>query len=243
MANRVPLDNVEHQALRVALRGSPEIDNVNQALLVPGEFEEAQREYPIFLRKDQDGAFLAVALLGFEKGENLFLDGPDWTARYVPASHRRGPFFLGVRENEVLGQTERELAVHVDLDDPRVGDENGEPLFRELGGNSVYLDRVTHTLHVIHEGLRAAPQMFALLDELNLIRPIDIDAQIDDGTTCSLRSLFTIGMEQFQALKSSDLERLHRSGFLAPAIFIRASLPNLNRLIELKRRKLALENA
>jgi hypothetical protein len=46
-------------------------------------------------------------------------------------------------------------------------------------------------------------------------------------------------MEQIQALTGADLERLHRSGFLAPTIFIRASLPNLNRLIELKRRKLA----
>ncbi len=46
-------------------------------------------------------------------------------------------------------------------------------------------------------------------------------------------------MDRFLALTGAELEPLHRSGFLAPAIFIRSSLPNLNRLIELKRRKLA----
>jgi len=95
-------------------------------------------------------------------------------------------------------------------------------------------------LHLIHEGLVAAQQMFALLDELRLIQPIEIDAKLDDGTCYQVRSMFTVGMEQFQALTIDDLERLHRSGFLAPTIFIRSSLPNLNRLIDLKKRKSGL---
>ena len=236
LPNRVPLDNVEHGSLRVSARGSPELDNVNQTLVVPGEFEEVQREYPIFLRRDQEGQFVAVALLGFDKGENLFLEDGQWSARYVPAAHRRGPFFLGIREAE-LGSPE--LAVHVDLDDPRVGANQGEALFREHGGNSPYLTHVTNTLHTIHEGLASAPQMYAALDELGLVQPIEMEVQLDEGASYRLPSMFTIGMEQIQALTGAELERLHRSGFLAPTIFIRSSLPNLNRLVELKRRKLA----
>ena len=236
MPNRVPLDNVEHGSLRVSALGSPELDNVNQTLVVPGEFEEVQREYPIFLRRDQEGQFVAVALLGFDKGENLFLEDGQWSARYVPAAHRRGPFFLGIREAE-LGSPE--LAVHVDLDDPRVGANQGEALFREHGGNSPYLTHVTNTLHTIHEGLASAPQMYAALDELGLVQPIEMEVQLDEGASYRLPSMFTIGMEQIQALTGAELERLHRSGFLAPTIFIRSSLPNLNRLVELKRRKLA----
>jgi hypothetical protein len=63
--------------------------------------------------------------------------------------------------------------------------------------------------------------------------------QFDEGKSYRLPSMFTVGMEQLQSLDGARLETLHRSGFLAPAIFIRSSLPNLNRLIELKRRKLA----
>lgn len=240
MPNRVPLDNVEHQALRVGLTHSPDLDNVNQALVVPGEFEEVQREYPIFIRKGQDGRFVAVALLGLDKGENLFLEGDRWNARYVPASHSRGPFLLGVRDAGGTGANEAELAVHVDLDDPRVGAADGELLFKEHGGNSEYLDHVTSRLQLVHEGLSAAPRMFALLDDLRLIQPIDIELQLGDGASYRLSSLFTVGMEQFQALTSDELERLHRSGFLAAAIFIRSSLPNLDRLVDLKKRKLVL---
>ena len=239
MPNRVPLDNVVHRSLRVAHRRSSQLDNVNQTLVVPNEFEEVQREYPLFLRKDEKGAFVAVALLGLANGENLFLDGDRWNARYIPAVHARGPFYLGTTSTGELGQLREELAVHVDLDDPRVGTDDGELLFKEHGGSSAYLDHVTSRLHLIHEGLAAATQMYALLDELGLIQPLEMELQLGDGASYSVRSMFTIGMERFQALTSSELERLHRQGFLAPTIFIRSSLPNLNRLVELKRRKMA----
>jgi len=238
LSNRVPLDNVEHQSLRVANIPSSDHAKVNQALVVPGEFEDVQREYPIFIRKDQDGRFVAVALLGLDKGENLFLVGDRWEARYIPASISRGPFFFGLRDAEE--KADAEPVVHIDLDDPRVGAGDGEFLFKEHGGSSPYLDHVTGKLHLIHDGLAAAPQMFALFDELHLIQSIDINVQLGEGTRYHLSSMFTIGMEQFQALTGDELHRLHRSGFLAAAIFIRSSLPNLNQLVDRKKRKLGI---
>ena len=236
VAKRVVLDNVEHHALRVAPRGSPDLDRVNQTLLVPAEFEEAQREYPIFFRKDAEGKFVAIALLGFEKGENLFLDGDRWNARYIPAAHRRGPFFLGVRETEELGETRRELALHIDLDDPRVGESEGEPVFKPHGGNSPYLEYVMHALYTVHDGLRVAPAMFAAFEEFGLIQPVELNVEIGDGLTYSIPNFFTIGADQFSALGGEALERLHRSGFLAAAVHVRSSLANVERLIERKSR-------
>jgi len=236
LPKRVVLDNVEHGSLRVDAERLPGFDSINQALVVPGEFEDVQREFPILLRRDQDGKFIAVALLGFEKGENLFLADGRWTTRCVPAAHRRGPFYLGVRERS---PGSHELAVHIDLDDPRVGAVDGESIFKELGGNSRYLDRAIDALHVVHDGLASAPEMFSLLEDLGLIQPIAIEAKLDDGRTYQLPSMFTIAMDRLQGLTGGELDRLHRLGFLAPTIFIRSSLPNLNRMIELKQRKLS----
>ena len=236
VTSRVVLDNVEHHALRVILRGSPDLDRVNQTLIVPTEFEEAQREYPILFRKDSDGKFVAVALLGFDKGENLFLEGEQWNARYIPAAHRRGPFFLGVRETEELGETKRELALHIDLDDPRVSESDGEPVFKPHGGNSAYLEYVMDALNTVHDGLRAAPAMFAAFEQLRLIQPVELNVEIGDGLTYSIPNFFTIGAEQFAALGGDALEQLHRSGFLAAAIHVRSSLGNVERLIERKSR-------
>ena len=106
-------------------------------------------------------------------------------------------------------------------------------------GYCYFANRILVFVISIHEGLASAPQMYAALDELGLVQPMEMEVQLDDGATYRLPSMFTIGMEQIQALTGAELERLHRSGFLAPTIFIRSSLPNLNRLVELKRRKLA----
>src|SRR5439155_25882085 len=86
MAKHTPLDNVEHAQLRVDERAAPESVAVNQALVVPSEFEQLQREYPILFRRDADGEFQAVSILGLDRGENLFLSDGEWAARYIPAT-------------------------------------------------------------------------------------------------------------------------------------------------------------
>ena len=59
-------------------------------MIVPTEFADVQREYPIFFRKDPaTGEFMSIALLGFSKDENLFLDeAAAGTPATCPASSR-----------------------------------------------------------------------------------------------------------------------------------------------------------
>jgi hypothetical protein len=238
MVNRVPLDNVDHQALRVVARQSAAHGAaVNQLLVVPPEFDEVQREYPILFRKDKEGAFHAVAILGFDREENLFLDEDGWQGRYLPAVLRRGPFFLGVREQEGQAEPRRELTIFVDLDDPRVGEAEGEPLFLRHGGNAPYLEQVADALRTVHHGLESSRAMFAAFAELDLLQPLAIEVRLGDGLEYQLGDFHTVGAEAFAALDGAALERLHRAGHLAAALFARASLANLNRLVELKNRK------
>ena len=156
--NSVQLNNVDHHALRVTRRYSAEFGHsVNQLLLVPSEFEEAQRDYPILFRRDSEGEFQAVALLGLDRGENLFLQDERWSARYLPATIRHGPFFLGAANDD----SDTALATFIDLEDPRVGHGEGEPLFRPLGGNTPFLDEVIAALRTVRDGLAQARAMFA----------------------------------------------------------------------------------
>ncbi len=96
MTHHVPLDNVDHADLRVAIRhGAAFGDAVNQLLVMPGEFEELQREFPILFRRggDADAPWYAVVLTGFDQDENLFLADGGWTTRAVPERtwHVLGP--------------------------------------------------------------------------------------------------------------------------------------------------------
>ena len=234
MARRVPVDNVEHAKLRVIERPSDDA-RVNQALVVPAEFEQLQREYPIMFRRNDDGDFQSVAILGLERGENLFLSGDSWTARYVPATLRRGPFFLAVGEDS----DERDPALVIDLDDPRVSESEGAPLFLPLGGAAPLLQEVGDALRTVHEGLAQSRAMFALFAELALIAPVEIDVDLGDGTHYRLADFFTISSDAFAGLSGASLERLNRAGLLATAIHARSSLGNIKTLVELKAHKLA----
>ena len=104
MAKLALLNNIDHANLKIVTGFRAEFgDSVNQVAVYPTEFSELQRDYPIFFRKDGEGAYYAVVLLGLDKGENLFLGEGRWHARYVPALHQRGPFLIGFQKQDIDG--------------------------------------------------------------------------------------------------------------------------------------------
>lgn len=235
--NRVQLNNVDHHALRVARRYSTDFGHsVNQAALSPSEFEDAQREYPILFRRDEKGEFQAIVLLGLDRGENVFLAADQWNARFIPAEIRRGPFFLRQVEDGFGAAT---LAPFIDLDDVRVGQSEGEPLFLALGGNAPYLEEVITALRTIQERAVETQAMFSLFLELELIQPVNIQIQLADRLEYRIPDVFSIDAAHFSTLAPDKLKRLQANGFLPHAIFARSSLQNINRLIELKTEKTA----
>jgi hypothetical protein len=237
MTNAVLLNNVDHHDLKVVTRRAAEFgDNINQALIFPTEFAEIQREYPIFLRKDANGEFQSVALLGLDKDENLFLDENGWQARYIPAVQERGPFMIGFQEKDAEGQKRREPMILVDLDHPRLSRTEGQPVFLAQGGNSPYLERIAGVLRVIHEGAEVSKPMFAAFEEMGLIEPIAVEIKLSDREKYTLQNYHTISEEKLLGLAGASLERLNKAGFLRMAFLIMSSLGNVSRLIDLKNR-------
>lgn len=238
MTNRVLLNNIDHADLKVIVGHGPRFgDNINLALVLPTEFEEVQREYPILLRKDQNGDYQAVALLGLDRDENLFLDGDAWRARYVPAVQQRGAFSIALQDTG--DGAEPTPMIHVDLDHPRIGAGEGQPLFLPAGGNAPYLQHMMRVLGTIYDGLDVAPQMYAALDALDLIAPVDINIALDGGASYDLPDFHTIDADRLAALSGIDLERMHRAGLLRAAQWIVSSLGNVQHLVELKNQRLA----
>ena len=236
MTQSVLLNNIDHHDLRVIARHAADYgDSVNQTLIFPTEYEDAQREYPILFRQDDAGAFQSVVLLGLDRDENLFLTAEGWQARYIPALHRRGPFMIGLQGRE--GEGPGEPMIHVDLDDPRVGREAGEPLFLPHGGNAPYLEHVAGVLRTLYSGLEVTQPMFAAFDALGLIQPVEIEIAINDEEQYSLPGFFTIAQDRLADLDGAALEQLSRAGYLRLAYLVGASLANVNRLIDLKNRK------
>ncbi|MBB3695521.1 SapC family protein [Sphingomonas sp. BK580] len=236
--NRVLLNNVDHAELRVAPRVGAEFgDRANQMPIYPGEFEQAQRDFPILFRRD-GAAIDAVVLLGLDSDENLFLGEQGWTSRYVPAMQRRGPFSIALAAD--TGGEAGEPMVHVDLDDPRVGDDSGLPLFLPHGGDAPYLQHVSAALRTIYEGSQQARAINAELAAAGLLRDVVLEIDLGDEGGYNVPGVLAVDEGALAALPDGEVVRLHRAGLLRLATMAAASLANVSRLIELKNKRRAV---
>lgn len=234
------LNNVTHKDLRVVTRFGQEFgDNVGMVQAFPTEFAELQREYPIFFRRDRDsGEWQAVALLGFDRKENLFLQNGRWNADYLPGAIAKGPFLIGFQEQRIDGELRREPVIHVDMEHPRVSTSEGEAVFLPRGGHTPYLEHISGVLRGIRDGVEAAKGMFAEFDALGLIQPMHFEVQLDAEHRVNLSGLHGIDRDKLAALDADALHRLHRAGYLEGAFLVQSSMHNLRRLMAEKQRRL-----
>jgi hypothetical protein len=233
------LNNVTHKDLRVITRYAAEFgDNIGSVLTFPTEYGDIQREYPIFFRKDpSSGEFQSIALLGLQPDENLFLDEHGWHAAYIPGIVARGPFLIGFQNQSVDGEPRREPVIHVDMDNPRISQSEGEPVFLPQGGNSRYLDRIGTTLQGIHQGLALSKAMFDAFSAHHLIEPVNVEIKFNTEEQYNLRGLYTISEERLARLDGDALFKLNSAGFLQGAFLVIASLNNVKKLIDMKHRR------
>src|SRR4249919_1719816 len=240
MARYELLNNVLHKDLRVTTRFGPEFgDDIGMVPAYPTEYAELQREYPIFFRRDKEGGeYQSVALLGFDRQENLFLGGGHWNAAYVPGAVAKGPFLIGFQERNLDGDSRREPVIHVDMDHPRVNLSEGAPVFMPQGGHSPYLEHIITVLSGIHDGTQAGKAMFAAFDSVGLIQPVRVEVNLDDQHRVNLAGLYGIDRDRLAALDAPSLHFLNQSGYLEGAFLVQSSMHNMRRLIAEKQRRL-----
>lgn len=232
MSNHQILNFADHAALRIRTGAGAELgDAVMAALAVPAEFRRLACEYPVLFRHDAaTGMFSALALLGFEEGENLYLDGGEWRASARPLSMAIQPFLVGrAIDGEGPGQ------VHIDMAHPRVslGDE-GTLVFDETGQPTPYLEEAAAMLGALDDGFRASADFFAALDRYELLEPFALDVAMPDGGQHRLVGYHLINEGRLAALAPGPLAELHAAGHLLPAYAALISLGNLSKLARRK---------
>ena len=226
MAQHVLLNNVDHHDLRVITHKSAALgDAVMLAHTFPAEFRALQAHYPIVYQKTADGlSFQAVALLGLQPGQNLFLGPEGWDAAYIPLALRRQPF--------LIGRDGQGLQVHVDLDSPRLSRTEGEPLFLPQGGTTPYLQQISAILGAIHEGVQHADDFLRALLTHELLEPFVLQTQDNQGQAQNLSGFYTLHEERLAALDAASLAELHAPGHLQALYMMLASQSQFASLIE-----------
>lgn len=237
MTDHALLSSESHRDLRVRTdRGAALGDATMLAMLVPDEFRQAQNEYVILFRAtpERDG-FAAYALLGFENGENLYLEGARWDARHRPLSIDIQPFLIGRAAPDAEASQ-----VHVDLASPRIARADADEAIRVFdrdGRATPYLERVAEQLGALDAGYQASAGFFDALRRYDLLEPLTLEVTLDDGATNRLVGFHVIDETKLQALDGGVLGELHAAGHLMPIFMALASLANLGALIARKNRK------
>ncbi len=224
-----------HRDLRVRTeRSAVHGDGVMSCLVVPSEFRQIQNDYPILFQLNQErDSFTAVALFGFQAGENLFLGDDGWEARALPLAMQIQPFLIGGAPD---GAGDKK--VHIDLASPRIGEGEGMRVFDQDGRATPYLETIVERLDALDIGYRASGAFFAALRRNALLEPLTLEVTLDDGSTNRLVGFHIVDEERLRALDAATLGELHAEGHLMPIFMALASLSNIGKLVERKNRSM-----
>jgi hypothetical protein len=228
------LNKEKHQHLRIKTGyGTALGDAVMYAMTYPMEFRDIQSCYPILFTKDPNtGGFFAAAVLGFEADQNLFLQDDTWDASYVPAVMQRQPFLIATG-----GEDDKQApVVSLDLEHPRVSQDEGEALFDAEGGATEFLNQKIALLDKLHRGMQHSRGFVDTLLKHELLEQITLDIAFNDGRQESVQGFYCIAEERLYQLKGDVLESLNQAGYLQPVFMAVASLSRMRDVIERRNR-------
>lgn len=220
------LNSQAHRNLRVDAEPAARLgDNQRFVPVIVGELPYLVAHYPVFFSKDADtGAFYCGAMMGFDEGENLFLDeGRD---AYRPLHIQRGPFVTSGAD------------LAIDLDNPRVGEGKGERLFTDGGETTPYLESIKQLFRELHTGIERSKAFVAVLMEHKLIAPIELDVGFDDGSKRRVTGLYSIDQQALAELADAEVLDLFRRGYLYLIHLMIGSLKQVPVLGQRKNRRL-----
>lgn len=238
------LDTVLHRKLHLNTQASAvdRFASFASSMLTFAEFAAASREFPIlFVGADKDektgkGQVAPVAMLGLERGENLFAEGKEWKAEYMPALFRTYPFTLA-RVDESADR----WAVVFDASWTGVAiDGPGEKLFDDAGNATPFLEKLHQFTQEVEADIERTRIGGQRLLELELLKPMRFDATLPNGKAVALDGFMTLDDERFNKLSDAEVVELHRNGLLGLLHMHRLSLGNMQRLLQ---KRIAREGA
>lgn len=237
----VPLTKAQRVQLHDARRLPPQFHGLNALPLSFSEFAPAVRDYPLaFISGDAGQSFVAMALLGVEAQQNLFVDANDlWDpAAYLPAYVRRHPFCM--TRVSVNGQEQAERVACVEKNAVQ---SEGTALFDAQGEPLPVWEGLRKLLFEFEADLARTIDMARKLQELQLLEPFAAQAAPTGEQTITLTGMYRVSEEKLHALPADTLKELARSGILARAYLHLLSLNNFQRLLDRRAVRRAREAA
>ena len=238
----VPLDPAQHLKRRIVPLADYSIARELHAVHITAtEFPQAALEFPIVFVEtgNSDGAgrpeMTPAALLGLSHGENLYVDGGRWDARYIPASIRRYPFLTATLPGAD--------GVNVLVDDAWIGfgEHAGEPLFEADATPAPALRRAMDFLErYAHEAERTRA-FCERLRRLGVLKEMKAEATLPNGQSISVDGFHTVDEDRLRAFPDDTVLELWRNGMLMLIQLHLVSLANIRHLVNRKAVRVAAQ--
>jgi hypothetical protein len=177
-----------------------------------------------------------VVLLGLEPGENLYVEGPRWNARYLPAFMRRYPFFSA----PVQGLDRP--GVFIDTAWAGFNETEGQPLFEADGAPTAGLRNAIEFLERFDAESDRTRQFCERLLDLGILKDMRADAQLLGGRQIRVEGFQVVDEDKLQNLSDKVIVELHRKGLLMLMQVHLLSLANLRHLVQKKTDRILAED-
>ena len=229
MSELVELSSTQHQGLKVRVNCGVEVAATQQIVkLRVNEVGRAAGNFPIFFtRSAQDGALVLSALTSFESQQNMFVKDGQWQSTYQPSAIKTFPFFLMRSKSDAKSYT-----IGIDEKNQVFSKEHGELLFEENGKASMQLSRAKVLLEADIQNDIHTFQFGKELEQIGLLKSIDLVVQYQDGTNQSITGLITIDEDKINTLSAEQLHGLNQQGYLVQIHALLISIYQLNSIIQ-----------
>src|SRR5581483_7109402 len=234
-----PLDRMRHAGRAVPPNLSRSwCAGLNSVFLNASEMAKACADYPIaFVRENNSGEYLPVALLGLRNGENLFVnaEGRWQPLSYIPAYVRRYPFCtLELPPAEGASEPQRLIAVQ---EDRLVASD--KPYFNPQGEATPEWQPVQELMEAMEAARQQTRAFTRRLEAFGLLAPFDAVALPRGGQQMRLQGLHRVDEEKLNALGSREQKMLMRKGELRAVYAHLLSLENFGKLLDLTQMRAA----
>jgi hypothetical protein len=226
----IPLTK-QHRVLLPEPRQLPAVfRNITALPLSFTEFGAACRDYPIaFIPGAGGGSFVAMAVLGLEKEQNLFVtDDGAWDAGvYLPAYVRRYPFCMTRVTVDGKEQPERIACV-----EKHAINDKGETLHDAKGNPTPIWEERKKLLFDYENDLVRSDEMSRAIADLGLLETFTMQAVPNQGTPLSMTGMHRVAEQKLGGLAPEKLTELTQNGILARVYAHLISLTNFGRLLD-----------
>jgi len=223
-----PLDKKKHARLKLKpVDGFSFASKMNYSLLGRSEVAEASKSFPIvFPEKDSKSQFLLpMALMSFDRQDNVFVsDDGKWTADYIPNHIKRYPFIL-----TAIPEKEKQFAVMIDMDSPRLNEEEGIPLFNDKGEPEEAVLQIKKFLGNFQTDIEKTHGLISLLEVNDLL--VSKQFKIAQGDKkVALRGFRVVDTEKLAKLDDVVLAKWVRNGLMGIVYAHLSSLTNIKKI-------------